>query len=470
MRFFHRALNRLSAAAHTGAEPRLERECKARPLPAGTMEDQRALWWAMYTDRPPWADRRVRPLGLPGAIGRELASHALSEFSTQVSGGQRAQYLHRQLQPLLPRLGGELELALCLGGMAFKPCPAGKNLLVETFTTKFTPTRFDAGGRAVAGVFESRPVEHNGGRFVRLEYHDYREDGSLYVVENRAFRAAPGGGLGEQVPLGQVPEWAQLSPRQELQGLPGPLFAYFRPPGANRVDPDSPLGTSVYAGPTAGLIRQADQMWEKLLWEYQSAERKVLMDRSALEHTQARDRLFEFGAFQQPDFFQFLNPEVRDEPFYRGFQRVLQRIEFNTGLAFGTLSDPQCVEKTATEIMAARQRQFVTEKAIQKSLQAALEDLLRAMDGWCSLEALAPAGPWTLECRWGDGVLDDPETRRKNMELGLRMVEAGIMDRLEFRARFLGEDRDQAQKNAPRLPGEQREEETPCAPSTTTTT
>ena len=56
------------------------------------------------------------PLGLPRAIGRELARTALTEFSVAVSGSQRAEYLNRQMQTAAVRLGENLEMGLCLGG------------------------------------------------------------------------------------------------------------------------------------------------------------------------------------------------------------------------------------------------------------------------------------------------------------------------------------------------------------------
>ena len=102
-------------------------------LPAWSrrMEDNIGLWWAMYIDHPPWETGCVRPLGLPGAIGRDLARHALAEFFVAVSGSARAEYLNRQLQGTAPRLSTYLELGLCLGGVALNPYPDGERILVD---------------------------------------------------------------------------------------------------------------------------------------------------------------------------------------------------------------------------------------------------------------------------------------------------------------------------------------------------
>ena len=430
----------------------IEKEFGVYPAFSRKMEDNINLWWALYTNHPPWESCDVRPLGLPGAIGRELARHAMAEFSVSVSGSARADYINRQMQAAASKLEGNLELGLCLGGAAFKPYPLNGRILVDAFTTRFTPTRFDGTGKAVGGVFESRPVRQGSSWFVKLEHHDFQmhKDGRMiYVVENKAFRSGSGGGLGAQVPLTAVREWAGLSEREEIEDLGGPLFSYFKPPSANDIEPSSPMGVSVYAGPTVDLIRQADQMWEKLFWEYDSAERKILLDRSSVGADQAKDRLFEYGSFNDANFFQFLNPEIRDDPFYRGFQRILQRIEFNAGLAFGTISDPQSVEKTATEILAAKQRQFITEKAIQAAFQATLDDLIYAMDAWCDLAQLAPAGTYSVDYNWGDGVLDDPETKRQDMAMDMQRVSAGLMKPVAFVMKWDGVDEKTARKMLP---------------------
>ena len=237
----------------------------------------------------------------------------------------------------------------------------------------------------------------------------------------------------------------------EIEGLEGPLFAYFKPPVANNVEPDSEMGLSVYAGATIDLIKQADTMWEWLNWEYESGERKIYVDDASDDPKFVNDRIFVFGNFSGGDgnFFKEFSPEFRDEPLYRGFQRILQRIEYNVGLAYGTLSDPQSVEKTATEILTAKQRQYVTCKDIQKVFQAALDSLVYAIDALCDLGKLAPSGTYTVDYSWGDGVLDDPDTKRQDMAMGLSLLNASIIGPIEFRMRYFHEDEETARKMLP---------------------
>lgn len=435
----------------------IEKEFGVLPAASRTMADDQRLWWQMYVNHPPWAlNCDVKSLGLPGAIGRELSRHALTEFAVAVSGSARAGYIDRQLQLAAAKLGYHLELGLCLGGVALRPYPDGKGrILVDTFTTGFVPTRFDGAGKCTGGVFKSRPVRQGKDWFVKLEYHDFlprRGGGELYVVENRAFKSGRDGGLGAPVPLGSVEEWSDLEEHLELENLESPLFAYFKPPMANHVDPDSPLGVSVYSGPVASRIQEADEQWEQLKWEYRSGQRRIILDRSAVNAGQADDRLFELGSFNNHDFYQLISPEFRNSALYEGYQYILKVIEFNCGLAFGTISDPQAVvEKTATAELIGKHEQYITVGAIQRALQDTLDDLTYAMSAWCDLARLAPAGTYTVDYSWGDGVLDDPDTRRQDMAMGISLMDANVMGPVEFRMKYFREDEKTAKKMLPKL-------------------
>lgn len=440
----------------TAPAGKIEKEFGAYPVASERMEEKINLWYAMYTNHPPWESEDVRPMGLPGSIGRELARHALTEFSVTVTGSGRADYINEQVRLAVDKLESNLELGLCLGGVALKPYPDEKGrVLVTAFTTGFTPTRFDGTGKAIGGVFKIGPVRQGKEWFVRLEYHDFktREDGSaVYVVENKAFRSSQDGGIGSPVELSVVNEWATLDDRIEINNLNGPLFAYFKTPMANQEDLASPIGASVYSGAVTDLIKLADEQWERIWWEFKSGERKIFSDGMQVNHAQLADRLFLKSAFTRDgNLFEQFSPEYRNSDIYDGLQYILKIIEFNVGLAFGTISDPQSVNKTATEEIMTKHRQYVTEGDIQKALQSTLDGLIYAINALCDLYRIVPAGAYKVAYNWGDGVLDDPETRRQDMALDMQMVSAGLMNDWEYRVKWFGEDEETAKKMLPKL-------------------
>lgn len=422
------------------------------------MEQGINLWYALYINRPPWETCDVCPVGLPGAIARELARAALSEFSLLLEGSPRAAFLQEQLAGARANaIPTALEIGLALGGVALRPCLSGGRLVVDfTGPTGFSPTAFDLSGRAMGGVFRNtEKVEDQ--YYTRFESHGFAvaEDGEpVYIIKNAVYRTdEQGNPQGEALPLGTVPQWEGLLEEVRIAHLERPLFAYFKRPAANTTDFGSPLGTSVFAG-AAALIRQADEQWGRLMWEYQSGERKIFLDGRTTDESMMHSRLFVKGMFSpEGDFFETFSPELRGDALYQGFQRILQRIEFETGLAFGDISDPQSVEKTATEIRSSKHRKYVTVSAIQTALQEALDGLVYAMNAWCDLYALAPAGEVTATFSWGDSVLDDPDSRRQDMAVDMQMVSAGLMNDFEYRMKWFSESEEEARTNLPRMDG-----------------
>ena len=429
-----------------------EREFGVSPAVSMTMEKYIALWYAMMVNTPPWQDCNVKAVGLPAAICREVTRPTLVEFTANITGSQRADYLNDGFQLAKENFSKALELGLALGGVALKPYIYGDNLLVDmTGAAGFQPTKFDPTGRCIGGVFRDKPVKVNGKYYVRLESHDLTD--TTYTIKNKAYYSDSTGSVGAPAPLDVVPEWADIQEEVTIQNMDGPLFAYFKPPIANTADTNSLCGMSIYGdAATVELIKQADEQWERLRWEFKSGERKVLMDGNTSTADMFDKRLFEIGAFTADgDFYQFLNPELRNDAVYKGFQDVLRRIEFNVGLSYGDISDPQTVEKTATEIRSGKQRKYVLISSIQTALEHTFDALIYAMDVYATLYGLAADGEYEVTYDWGDSILDDQETKDNEFARDLQLLNAGIMNDWEFRAKYFNEDEATAKAALPKM-------------------
>lgn len=429
-----------------------EREFGTSPAVSMTMEQQIALWYAMLVNTPPWQDCNVKAVGLPAAICREVTRPTLVEFTANITGSQRADYLNDGFRLAKENFGKALELGLALGGVALKPYIYGDKLLVDmTGAAGFQPTKFDPTGRCIGGVFRDKPVKVNGKYYVRLESHDLTD--TTYTIKNKAYYSDSTGSVGAPAPLDVAPEWADIQEEVTIQNMDGPLFAYFKPPIANTADTNSLCGMSIYGdAATVELIKQADEQWERLRWEFKSGERKVLMDGNTSTADMFDKRLFEIGAFTADgDFYQFLNPELRNDAVYKGFQDVLRRIEFNVGLSYGDISDPQTVEKTATEIRSSKQRKYVLISSIQTALEHTFDALVYAMDVYATLYGLAADGEYEVTYDWGDSILDDQETKDNEFARDLQLLNAGIMNDWEFRAKYFNEDEETAKAALPKM-------------------
>nr|DAI43788.1 MAG TPA: portal protein [Caudoviricetes sp.] len=429
-----------------------EREFGVLPAVSLTMEQHIALWYAMLTNNPPWQNCNVKSVGLPAAICREVARPALVEFTANITGSDRAKYLDETFHTAAQSFSRALEMGLALGGVALKPYIYGDQLLVDiTGASGFQPTKFDPSGRCISGVFRDKLARVNGKHYVRLEYHELVD--KTYTIRNKVYYSDATGTVGAEAPLDAVPEWAEIEKEVTIQDVDGPLFAYFKPPIANTADTNSLCGMSIYGdAATVELIKQADEQWERLQWEFKSGERKVLMDGNSTTASMFDRRLFEIGAFSsEGNFYQFLNPDLRNDAIYKGFQDVLRRIEFTVGLSYGDISDPQTVEKTATEIRSSKQRKYVLINSIQTALEHTFDALIYAMNVYATLYGLAVDGEYEVTYDWGDSILDDQETKDNEFARDLQLLNAGIMNDWEFRAKYFNEDEATAKAALPKM-------------------
>ena len=405
------------------------------------------LWGQMYENNPPWKSETVSTANLPAAIAGEVARLVTLELKSAITGSARADFLNAAYQPLLRDIRRQSEYACAKGGLVFKPYVSDGRLAVDCIQADcFYPVSFDSAGNITGAVFLAQ-VERDDKYYTRLETHLLTGDG--YVIRNQAYKSASMDDLGEEIPLTEVEEWADFMPEVAVKGVSAPLFSYFKIPFANSIDPQSPLGVSVYAR-AADLICEADRQYSRILWEYEGAELAVDADMTLFKRDengelvlpQGKERLFRALDLDDSDSkYNVFSPQIRDGSLFNGLNRLFQRIEFACGLAYGTLSDPQTVERTAEEIKSSKQRSYATVADIQKSLRDALTALAGAMDVWCTLGRLAPQGEYDISFEFDDSIVAD---RRAEFAEKQQLVAAGIMQPWEFRMWYFGEPEGQA--------------------------
>lgn len=435
-----------------------KKENAERPV-SHKMESALDVWIDMYESGNGTPEEN-RSLELPAGISSEFARLVLAESSIKIDEqNDRAGFLAEQFQFFWNRFLQKAESALALGSMALKPYISGDCIRVDLVRAdRYVPMAFDDTGNVTAAVFMSRKVI--GKRYyTRLESHTWDADTHSYTVENRAYMSLSDGALGSQCELSAIDGWDKLQPYQTIANVDQPLFAVFRIPTANRVDMDSPVGCSVYAN-AVDLIREANEQWNKILWEYEGTELAVdasleLFDFSKGNKKRSRLQKGKNRLFRKLDFdensditklMQTFSPAIRDQSLFNGLNHILQRIEFSVGLAYGTISEPQDIEKTAEEIRSSKQRSYVHVSAMQKSLEDALNRLLYAMDVYATLYDLAPSGEASLTCNWGDSVLEDTD---KEFQRRLQLYQARALKAEYLVSYAMGCDPDKAAEYIP---------------------
>ena len=425
---------------------------------------------------------------------------------------RRAEYLNEQYKKkLLSKIRTQLEYGTAKGSLIIKPFVvrskvtgvAGvaedqQNVTEEEYQYKmefdfiqsdcFYPFSFNSNGDLIDVAF-IQTITRGDQIYTRLERHKLNVNN--VTIENYAFRSTASntqeaysgiGGLtlGSEIPLTEVPEWKDIPAKATVNNVDRLLFGYFKMPEANTIDPHSPLGMSCF-GRAKNLIKDADEQYSRLLWEFEGGELAIDVDRDALQFLQDEDgngghsvmgqlqnRLYRTIDLGESDTYKPFSPSLRDISLLNGLNNILMRIEDVCMLSRGTLSDVAQEARTATEIKILRQRSFSSNKDIQEALQRALEDVIYAMNVYVTLYNIvgdikympdgkvdtSEMGSYDVSFEWDDSILVDEET-----ELNTRMAltNAGIQSKLELRMWYYGETEKQAQEALNKVQEENRQ-------------
>lgn len=406
----------------------------SEPVISHEMQTQSELWHDMYINQGFWLKQDIISLRLPASIASELSRLVFSE--SEIITNQKSPY-RAMIDNFTSRLADEFEIALALGGMMFKPYLSHGKIEIDFIRADcFLPVAF-AGNTMTSAVFVSKKTVGNV-YFTLLEYHEFNAEYQTHTIRNKVCKSLNSESIGMECSFDEVSEWSGLVPEIVFKNIQKPLFSYFCVPFTNDIDLDSPLGISVYAR-AVDLIRQADEQWARIDWEFESKETALDVGMDMLKNDSLPKR--KNRIYRQYDvdnlngnFYNIFSPEIRDSAQFHYFNRILQRIEFNCGLAYGMLSDPQTVEKTAEEIKASKQRSYTHVSAIQKNLESAIYDLFYAVSVYAKIGGISEI-PAEITCTWGDSVLEDTE---KEFQRRLQMVSAGILTKEKFISWYFG--------------------------------
>lgn len=411
------------------------------------------LWGQMYANESPWVDNnKVKSLNLPATIANEISRLVTLELRTEVTSNKD---LNRLYQKVIDDIKIITEYAVAKGGIVFKPYYDGNDIAVDYVQADmFYPTNYDSSNNITGGVFIDRKKEGTV-IYTRLEHHELLSEG--YVVRQSVFKNSVGddGSLGIRASLEDVEEWKDIEPETIIPGIDRPLFSYFKIPMANNIDSHSPLGTSVFAR-SVDLIAEADRQYSRILWEYEGSELAIDASADLFKSNgtipQGKERLFRKLDTDAEDFFSAWAPGIRDTSLFNGLNNILRRVEFSSGLAYGTLSDAQTEAKTATEVKTSKQRTYSTVLDIQKSLERSLVELVEIFTIWSNWYNLDYGEATEISFEWDDSLALDMDTE---FTLMLREVSMGILRPEVYLARRYGITEEQMGEYLPEEPEEE---------------
>lgn len=380
------------------------------------MNNALKAWDYISTGKPPWknTDDEIETINMAKHISDTRAKLTTLDIGIAISGSPRADYLQGLADDLLKRLPDRIAEADRLGGIMIKWNGETWDYILPG---NFGITAKDDNGEIVGAIFAAH-TSQGSAHYTRLEYHRFdgntSEGGKLYRISNRAFKnqlSAKGEvTLGAEVPLTKVDTWAHMEPEVTIANLEGPLFAYYRVPGANTIDPSSPLGLSVFANAITEL-KAIDIAVSRKNTEVEDSKHITFVGQALIQNAQNRN-------IDLPRFVKGLGMGLSDTettavhehvPTMLTDQRIkdinfdLSMAGVKCGFSEGVfVMDGQTGMITATQVEADDRDTIQTIKTDRDALRDAIEQALYGANALVTLYGLAPLGEYEVNFNFGD--------------------------------------------------------------------
>lgn len=340
--------------------------------------------------------------GLPGILARNAfmeRANRLVEWTMALGTGALVEYLDESGLPALDYIRGDLIFPLRWEGERITECAFA--------------------GRRVLG--EGRGAQE--GYYVQI----HAREGGGYVIRN-AWLDAQGAPL-------PVPEGvAEVTPPS-----PVPLFQIIRPNVVNALEPDSPMGMSVF-GMAIDQLKAADLVFDSYVNEYVLGKKRVMVPQSLAAIEMQKDGAMQpvfdpsdvlIYVYQQSqdgaDDIKPLDMTLRAAEHEAGLQRMLDLLSKKCGLGTGRYRFDGAVARTATEVISEQSDLYQSVKRNEKPLAHAICDMVRALS-WLS------GGPADVKASvsFDDSVIEDigalAERNLKLVAAGLKSKKRAVME------------------------------------------
>ena len=395
----------------------IREEFRIAPLVTPEMREAEDLWMQIWMGTPPWANDQDRTINFAKAVTGEAARLATMGVSVELSSSARADWLQERLnEELIPFLRDMVDVGCAAGMFLLKPTPDSIGLYTPP---EFTVTAVDNRKR-VTGVVLYDTKATPDYYYVKAEYHRY--EGTHYVVSNRAFRVAKGKTAASRANLDEVPDWVGILPDAVLDDT-APLFAVCTMPDANNIDGGA-CGMSIYANALPEL-RGLDVAWSAMVDEIQDSRSIALVDDRLLREPGRKNVSVRLPRYVQnvagsaaESFYQEIDRKLKTGERQTGINMLLQSLSTKCGFSEGYFSyNEKQGLATATQVEADDRRTIQRIKDIRDRIQAAVDDLIQALNDYADIYDLAPYGTYTVAYNFGDITYSYEEDRQNTKSL-----------------------------------------------------
>lgn len=293
--------------------------------------------------------------------------------------------------------------------------------------------------------------------FTHVTYHEFDvtkdENGEYkqkYKKYNEVYKSKEDGVLGKEVDFNEIFPNVQQLVEYETDT---PHFQIIKPPIANNMDINNPMGMSIFAN-SIDKLKAIDNKYDSFDMEFLDGKRRILVDRTAIKGTPQVDadgNISQQLYFDRNDRTYIAMNGMKDQPvkdisFDLRYQEHIDSInaELNwyssaIGLGESFYSFDGKGQATATEILSEDDDAFRTKQLYETVIKDVIIDLVKSV---CFLEGITISED-EIQVEFDYSRFENQEKTQQRLE---REVDKGITSKVEYRMKVYNETEEVARQ------------------------
>lgn len=239
-----------------------------------------------------------------------------------------------------------------------------------------------------------------------------------------------------------------------------PWFACLKPNIANNIDPNSPLGISIFAN-AMDILKEIDLVYDSYQNEFTLGRKRVFINaRSSKINTRTGEETESFDSndtaiYVLPEsddgqmFMQDMTQTLRVNEHQAALQDQLNMLSYSCGFGTEHYKYNAGGVSTATQIISENSEMFRNIKKHEILIEDALVTIVRAIIYAVNTFTTQRITEGTnIEVKFDDSIIED---KKAEIERDSMFVSMGVMSKAEFRSKYFNEDLETAQKKIDEL-------------------
>lgn len=413
------------------------------------MQKKLCMWLQIQKGEADWNSENP-PSGVVASIVGAIADPVYEEMKIE-SENEELKKLMNDVHSHSPELVGN---DVCVGSSIIRPIFSNNKVQYEIIKNGFyIPTAYDMDG-TLTGCVILKKIQDGKKQFMLVEKHSF--DSPIHIVEESIYRIQNGNF--RKASLEDCSQTEGMEEAYSWENVELPMIVEFRNPRQNTID-DSALPIALYGG-HENLIEDCDRQYNEINWEQIAGRTRIFADEDLFRDYQGADgkrhKVFLPEALQKlviklhgngtaEEKIQTHSPTLRTEQQISAYQQILREIENVCRIGKGTLSNLEEQIMTATQFKGGKAVLYNTVNTFESEFEKKYKHLAYIFAYMLSAYQSVPFNPDISI------IYDDSDRKDATMEKqsDLMEVNAGLMQKWEYRMKHYGEDEETAKQNVP---------------------